>query len=176
VSTDHGAFGGIEGALEERAKDGGFYLRPVVFGGAAKDVAIGGVELDGFGTVEEAAIEPGDDVGAEEFAFVAHGLEELRQLPVEQDAGLATGFYELAKDVVGDKADGVGEEAEDDANEEVRDLFFGERIGGCGAFEFELLGELEEVGGGVAGDALGDGLWTKHVAVAEDVAKDVLRE
>lgn len=123
--------------------------------GPAQNVAVGGVEFDGVAAVEEATVEPGDDVRSEVAAVVTHGLKELRQLLVEHGAGLAAGFDQLAEDVVGDETDGIGEETEDDADEEVRDLFLGVRGGRSSAFEFELLGKLEEVGGGVSGDALG---------------------
>lgn len=53
----------------------------------------------------------------------------------------------------------------------MRDFFLGKAIGGGGAFEFEALGEFEEVGGGSLGDAGGGDGGAKLVEVAEDVAR-----
>ena len=51
-----------------------------------------------------------------------------------------------AEGVAGKQADGVREEAEDEAHEEVRDLFLGGAFVRGGAFELDTLGEAEEVG------------------------------
>ena len=58
---------------------------------------------------------------------------------------------ELAEGVIRQEADGVCEEAEDEAHQDVRDAFL-RRAGGGGALEFELLGESEEVAGGGLSD------------------------
>jgi len=57
----------------------------------------------------------------------------------------------------------------------VRDLFFGGRVWIYGAFEFELLGETQEIGGGGFGDAGGGAVRAELVEVAEDVAEDFKR-
>ena len=80
-----------------------------------------------------------------------------------------------AKGVVRKQADGVCEEAEDEAHEEVRDLFLGRALRGGGAFEFDALGEAEEVGRGGLGNANGGGAWAQLVVVVEDVAEDFQR-
>ena len=141
-----GAFGGVEGALEEGAEDGGFDVGPVVLGGGVEDAEVGEVEFDGGGIGEEAAVEVGDVVGAEEAALVAHGVEEDGERAVEADGRVPVVGDEAAKGVAGEEADGVREEAEDEAHEEVRDAFFW-GSGGGGPFEFEFAGR----GGGSRG-------------------------
>lgn len=77
--------------------------------------------------------------------------------------------------VVGEEADGVCEEAEDEAHEEVSDLLFGGSMGCERFFEFEFFCEAEEVGCGGLCDRNCDDVGSKLIEVAEDVAEYVER-
>jgi hypothetical protein len=109
-------------------------------------------------------------VGAEDAVFLRHCLEEEAELAAELRGKEAVfGEGEVAEGVLGKKADGVGEEAEDDAHEEVRDLFAGERRGAL--LDLEALGEAEEIGGGGAGDADGGAVGAEIVVVGEEARR-----
>ena len=60
VGAELGALGGIEGALEEGAEDGGVDIAPVLPDGLLQVEEGGAAQLDGFGMVEEVAVEMGD--------------------------------------------------------------------------------------------------------------------
>ena len=172
MGADHGAFSGVEGALEEGAEDGGLNGGPVVLGGGVEDAEVGVVKCDEVvvGT-EEVAVEVGNEICTEEAVRLTHGLEKDGEHAVEVDGRGAVVSDEAAEGVIGEEADGVCEEAEDEAHEEVRDLLFG-GAGSGGALEFELLGEAEKVAGGGLGDAGGGDAGAELVEVAEDVAED----
>lgn len=82
-----------------------------------------------------------------------------------------------AVEVVGEKADGVCEEAEEEAHEEVRDLFFGMdgRVGVTALFDFEAFGEAGEDLGGFLGDEGVGAVGAEGVGVVEECAKDLKR-
>ncbi len=124
MGADEGAFGGIERSFEEGAEDGGLDVRPVVLGGVEEDAEVGEDERDGGVVGEEATVEVLDFIRAEEAALIAHGGEEGGEDFVEIDGGEAVIGDELAEGVVGKELDRIGEEAEDEAHEEVRDLLF----------------------------------------------------
>ncbi len=96
-------------------------------------------------------IEEADGVFAEDAVGFAHGLEEQGEFAEELRREEAVGaLKKLAEDALGEQADGVGEEAEEDAHEEVRDL-------GAGGAEIAVLhleafGEPGELAGGILGD------------------------
>ena len=167
-----GALGGIERALEEGAKDGRLDVGPVVMSGRFEDAEIAMVERDRLVVAEEAAVEVRDGGGAEEAVGLAHGLEEVGQHAVEVDGGVAVVGDHSPKGIVWEQPDGVGEEAEDESHEEVRDLFLAGRDGGKGALQLEPLCQVEEVGGGCAGDRNCDDFRAELVVVAKDVAKN----
>ena len=80
----------------------------------------------------------------------SHGREELTQFPIEVGgAALADGKH-LAKHVVGQEADTVGEQAEEQPHEKMRGFF---RINSP---DFEIGRELGKLGGGGLGDARED--------------------
>ena len=162
VSADHGALGFVQGALEEGAEDDGLDVGPVVLGGGVEDAEVGIVEQNSAIVGEESAVEVGDIVRPEEAAIFAHGLEEEGQHAVEADGRVTIVLDHAAEGVVGKEADGVRKEAEDEAHEELRDFFFGGAFGRSGAFEFDPLGEAEEVrrgGFGYANDATPGRSW-----------------
>src|SRR5665213_167499 len=75
--------------------------------------------------------------------------------------------------MIGKKAHRVGEETEDQAHEEVRNLLFGWAVRGGRAFEFEALCEFEEIGCRGLRDACRGDVWTQLVVIAEEVTQDI---
>ena len=139
VSAEGVALALIEGALQQRAEDGGLHIFPFGGGGEAEDVELLAVEREGFDGFEEAAIEA-QDVLAEDGGEAAgvhgspkgfdHGLE-VRQIVAQ------TG-EEVGEAVVREEVDVLGEEGEDAAHQERRDDF-------GGVILFEGSGEVGEV-------------------------------
>jgi hypothetical protein len=113
---------------------------------------------------------------AEDAIGLAHGLEESFELAKElsrEESVIATD--EIAEKVFGKKADGVGEEAEEEAHEEVRDLFFGVdgSVGVTALFDFETFSESGEDLGGLLGHKGVSAIGAEGVGVVEEAAQDL---
>ncbi len=108
---------------------------------------------------------------AEDAVGLAHGFEQEGEF-AEEAAGLEAvlALQELAEDFLGEQADGVGEEAKEDAHEEVRDFSPGSVE--AALFDFEAFGEAGELAGGILGDLGVGALGAEEVGVAEEGAED----
>ncbi len=120
-----------------------------------EDGEVAEVEVEDGSGVEEASVEVFDGVLTVAAVGFGHCLEEAGELALEDAGGEAVvGLDQVSKDVFREQADVVCEEAEEQAHEEVGDLFAGVDGGvGEGAlFEFEALGHAGEGFGGLLGD------------------------
>ncbi len=140
-------FGGVQGAFEQGAEDGGFDIGPILMGGIDEEIELVGGEFEGLGIGEEAAVEA-EEVFAEdggEAAFV-HVLPDGHGHGGEFVGGVLEAFEEGGEGVVGDEVDIFCEESEQDAHEEVGDGF------GVMAGFFERFGKFGEGGGDFSRD------------------------
>src|SRR5665213_1713975 len=174
VGADHGALGGVQRALKEGAEDGGLDVGPVMLSGGVEDAEVGVVERDGGVVRKEAAVEVRDVLHAEVAVIEAHSGEEIGQLAIEGDRRMTVSLDEAAEGVIGEEADGVREEAEDEAHQEMRDLF-ARGLRGDGLLQLDALGEAKEVGGGGLRNTGCGEFGPELVVVAEDVAEDFQR-
>jgi len=140
----------VEGALQERAEDGGLHIFPFGGGGEAEDIELLAVERQGFDGFEEAAIEAEDGLAKDggESAGI-HGAPKRLDHGLEVRQVVAKGVEEAGEAAVREEVNVLGEEREDAAHEEG-----GYGLGGV--VLFEGLGEVGEVEGDVASDAGGD--------------------
>ena len=114
MGAELGAFGGIEGALEEGAEDGGVDIAPVLPDGLLQVEQGGAAQLDGVGMVEEIAIEVGDFAGAK-VATIGHFGEEVVDHLVEGIGILVMSIDDIGERIRREQIVSVfGIEAEDD--------------------------------------------------------------
>ena len=144
MGAELAAFGGVEAAFEQGAEDGGVDLGPVEFGGREQGVDVGFFERQGGVVVEEAAVEPGHALEADAAAG-AHGGEERGRIGGEVGGGGAGRFEHLLEELVREQVHVLGEHAEHEAVDEMRDGL------GRVAIVAQALGEGGEFGGGVLG-------------------------
>jgi hypothetical protein len=112
---------GVEPALEEGPEDRGLDLRPVEATDLEEGADLGLGEREDVGRVEQPAVEPGDLFGPEHPAAVGHPREELAE-SVSEQMGTATGLLgHSGEDAPGQHPSVLGEQAEQDAVEEVGD-------------------------------------------------------
>jgi hypothetical protein len=175
MRADEGAAGWGEGSLEEGAKDGRGDVGPVVvFGDFVKDAEVAFVELNYGRVVEQSAVEVPDACGAKNSVLLTHGFKEELELAEElAGAKAVVALDHVAEDAVGEQADGVREEAEEQAHEEVGDFFAG--CAEVAVFEFEAFGEAAEEFGCFLGDQ-GVGVFgAEYVVIAKERAEDLER-
>ena len=110
----------------------------------------------------------------EDSVLFAHGFKEELEFAEEfAGAEAVVTLHHVAKDAVREQADGVREEAEEQAHEEVGDL-----LASCAkvaVFAFEAFGEVAEEFGRFLGDASVGVFGTEYVVVAEEGAEDFKR-
>ena len=146
VGAQLGALVRVQAALEEGAEDGRLDERPVEPAHLQERADLRAGERDDVGRVEQAAVEPVDLLGAEEAAVPAHLREQLAERLREDGGAAVGGFREAVEDALRQEAGVLGEQAEQDAVQEVGDLV---RIV---APRPQALGDLGEVAGGLLGD------------------------
>ena len=112
------ALGRVQAALEQRAEDAGLDRGPVGRHDAGQHGQRGLVQRQHAVVVEQAAVEVGNLVHAEPAAR-AHGREKLAQLRVEGRWLAAGALHQPAKQPVGQQPHVLGEEAEEQADQEV---------------------------------------------------------
>ena len=120
MGADLRALVGIEKALEQRAEDRRVDEAPVEAGGGEQEADLAVVERQRRAAVEQAAVELGDVLEIE-IAAVLHVGEQLLE-PFLALLGLARrSLQQLAPDAVRQQSDAVGEEAEHQLIDEMRD-------------------------------------------------------
>ena len=107
---------------------------------------LGAGERQDLAGVEQAAVEPVDLLGPEQAAVVGHLREQLAKGVAEHVASAPRGLAEAHEDALGQQPGILGEQAEQDPVQEVRDLV---RVVAAIA---EALGDLGEMAGGLLGD------------------------
>ena len=126
VRAEVAAFGGVEGALDERAEDGRFDVLPVHRGGGDERFELVGREAGRVAVAEEQAVE-----AAHLFADLAdvsalvHGAEEAREALGQVGEVGVVGFEQAREGSVWEQTGVFGEEAEQAAGEESGGLFGG---------------------------------------------------
>ena len=148
MGAELSALGRVESALEEGAEDGGLDLGPVEVGGVGDGAQLVAGEAEGGVVVEESAVEPFDALGAEESAgfAVGHQPEESGESAGELGGVVLAGLDQVGHQASRQQADVLGEEAEEDAVEEVGDGF------GFVSTVLHGAGEVGEARGGGLGD------------------------
>ena len=168
VRADLRALVGIEEALEQRAEDRRVDRRPVLPGDVAQDVERVRVERQRLVVVEQAAVEM-QDVFEAVFAARAHVAEQFRQHFLRAlrhfVAALRQRVEQPLEQVVLQQVHVLGEQAEHDAVEEMRDLL--RRV----ARHAQPLGDGGEILGGVLGDLLAGLGGLQPLGMAEDVVQ-----
>ena len=157
--------GRVEAALEEGAEDGGIDGAPVERrdGGKPFDV-VGGEAGDGV-VVEEAAVEVADGLETE-IAAGGHRLEERGQASAEPRGVCAGLLQHPGKDHVGQECRVFGEEAKNDAVQEV-----GDGAGVEAAFAHGG-GNLADSGGGFLGDGDAGAAGDESLGIVKDGPHD----
>ena len=161
VGAEGVALGGVEGAFEQGAEDGGFDLRPVGAGGLAQQGDLVAVERQDVGRLEQLAVEARQGVAQDDGE--AAGVHLFPQRADERDE-LAEGALprggrrdeeaveEVGECLPGQQADVLGEHREQAAGEEAGDAL------GVVAGAFEGLGDAGQLAGdGARGAGAGAG-------------------
>ena len=168
MGAELGALGGIEGAFEEGAEDGGVDIAPVLPDGLLQVEEGGAAQLDGFGMVEEIAVEMGDLIAPEKAAR-GHFGEEIGDDLVEGTGVFVMVIDDFGKGIGGEQVGIFGVEAEDDLVEVT-----GEALGVALSRADALLhgdDDLADVGGGLFGQLLDGTLRLEGFGMEENVAE-----
>ena len=120
VRAELGALAGIEAALEQRSEDRRVDLRPVQVRCRQHRLDVGPLQRQRVGVVEEPAVEPGHRLEADP-AAEGHHPEELAGEFAELGRCRLCVAQHPREHVVRQQADVVGEHAEDEPVDEVRD-------------------------------------------------------
>ena len=172
VRADLSPLIGIEEAFEQRAEDSRVDRRPVLLGDRAQHVEGVGVERQRLVVVEQAAVEV-QDMRDAEIAAGPHFVKQVGQhaLRTFRDfvAPPRQRVEHLFEQVVLQQVHVLGEQAEHDAVEEVRDLL--RRV----ALHAQPLGDGGEVLGDILGDLLAGLLRLQALGMPEDVAQKLAR-
>ena len=142
----------VKAAFEQGAEDGRVNGAPIEGRGGGDALHfIGGQVKDGV-IVEQVAVEMADRFKAE-VAAGRHGVEELRQNLAEAGGVAGRLLHDAAEDHIGQEADVFGEEAENQAVQEVGDG------GWVKAARAHGGGNFGELAGGVLGDGGARAAW-----------------
>jgi hypothetical protein len=119
VRSELGTLAGVQAALKEGSEDGRLHVGPVQRGGGAERAHIGGGQLENGIVAKKSPVEMVNLMRAKDVSRGCHGCKELAQHTGE-DCGLgAIAVNHLPEEMVRQKADAVGKEAEEQPHEEM---------------------------------------------------------
>ena len=154
----------IETAHEQRAEDRRLDAGPIELADAGQNVQTVAVEIEDGIIVEQAAVEVRNLIGAEPAAG-RHRVKELLQLRREVRRLAARLLDQFGEDFIRQQFDIFREQAKEQADQKVRGLL---RLRTVLA---QLIGQLGELGRGLAGNVFGSQRGFEKIGIGEDRAE-----
>ena len=162
VGAELGALGGVQAALEEGAEDGGLDAGPVEGGGVGEESRPSAVEVEHGGVVEQAAVEVGMWSAPKQPPAVMAAKSWRRRSRKAAGGSARPRRAGGVNRSVGQEADVFGEEAEEEADEEV-----GGVLGSWPPQARRLSARRGELGGGASVTCVGGLLGAQGLGVVK---------